>query len=219
MKRLRRRDLGGSAGPPAAERPEALARQLAEAEVERDRTAAEAESFAATLEERLRELDGGEALGEIAGDAAARLRGDLLAERDAKTAEADRAGRAADYIQHRLHGAAEAAATALKAQPISLFRAAEAERQAAAAILAARERDVAEARARFAEADAAGEAIRERYILSARDAKERRAREHAERIRWGLSQPDTYLRGLYGDRFRRAGARRPRRAQRWSPRA
>ncbi|MEP6813524.1 MAG: hypothetical protein ABI990_11085 [Actinomycetota bacterium] len=165
---------------------EALAAQLAEAEQERDRAAAEAEAFAETIEEKLREIDGGHALNEISEKHADKARGDVLAERDSLQDNADRARRAADYVRTRLEEAAEAAAEALRAEPVADYQVAEQARQKAAAVLAERERDVAEAEAKLDQAYTAAEDLRCDYIASARSERAARESRKQELILWAV---------------------------------
>lgn len=162
---------------------EQLAAQLAEAEKERDRTAVDAD---ADMEERLRELDGREALGELSADDAARARGDLQAERDARVDAAGRARRACDYVRDRLEEAAESAAKALLAEPTKDWQAASDARQKAAAVLAERERDVVEAEAKLAQADTAAEDLLATYIESAASARAESENHRKSLVEWAV---------------------------------
>ncbi|MEP6977832.1 MAG: hypothetical protein ABI948_07230 [Thermoleophilia bacterium] len=169
---------------------EQLAAQLAEAEAERARTAAGADEvlLTANLEERLRELDGREALGELSAEDAARARGDLQAERDARVDAAQRARRAADYVRARLEEAAESTAKAMLAEPTADWQVAADARQKAAEILAEREHDVTEAKAKLDQAETAADEVRCQFIASARTERAERESRHASLMQWFIRQ-------------------------------
>lgn len=172
---------------------EQLAKQLVDAEAEAARTAgdADADLLAANLEERLRDLDGRELLGEISAKDAGRARGNLHAERDSRVDASKRARRAADYVRDRLEAAAESAAEELLAEPTKDWQVAENARQKAAEVLAERERDVAEAQAKLAQADEAAEDIRCKFIASAASARADRENRKRSQIQWAIRQQST----------------------------
>jgi len=173
---------------PEAPLTETLATKLAELEPERARSAAESEAFTATIEDRLREIDGAEALGEITAEQAAKDRGDVFAEKDSIVARAESARRAVEHIQARVIEAADAEAEALKIEPLAEYRAAIAARDAAAAVLAEREEDVALKRANCDAAEEAARAVLVRYDPKERerDREERSRRKTA--VEWAVRQ-------------------------------
>lgn len=183
---------------------EQLAKQLVEAEAEAARTAADADAnlLAANLQDRLRELDGREALGELTAKDAARARGNLQAEADARVDAAKRARRAADYVQDRLVEAAEAAAAALRSKPLAGYEAAAEQRDAAAAILAEREQAVAEAEAKLAAADAEAEDLRVKYVPAAAAARADRENRRKSQIQWAIRQQNPLALGMIDEPFR-----------------
>ena len=174
---------------PEASPIELLAQRLDELDAERDSSAADAERSEASREERLRDVDGAEALHEITSDEAARLRGDVAAEHDSIVARADSARRAREHVLERLIAAAEAEAAELKVEPLAAYRSAVAARDEAAAVLAEREDDVALKREGYDEAEKAARAVLVEYVPAERERDRVERNRRSTAVAWAVRQP------------------------------